>query len=885
MKKIFIIISLCLLCLSQNAEAGQSGKPFFRNWTSLEYGGHNRNFAIECDGKGRVFVANFEGLAIYDGNAWNLIHTPAISRVTSVCVADDGEVLFGGDNLLGRLDKDNLLSADYIIDDLNGSKEYGEITGISKKDGLIHFTTASGISYTVNGDGSISADSTLPAAENAGNENVWRNIEFNSRTIIADLGLSVLATSGYGIVVINDKDNSYYSLTSEDGLCSDSINALSYDGKGSLWGATDNGLFTVNLLPIYSHFSKSDGLVGQVTDILSVNGRLYVGTLQGLFYLDDNKKFKRVEEISMACWNLEEVPGKNAVLASTAEGLFQIGAGVSQISSRHTLCTVRESASSYLSGELNGIYRHRINGEDQKIEDIPNVVKFKKDSDGNIWAVSLDRESYCLKKGAAGFVRENSDFITLLFEYTDNEGRVWNSDNNGSGLTTTGLSETETMWLEPLGNYDIQALEIADGNMWVGGNFGLIQLDMEKMKIDTPYVPVLDIRSFVHEGKDVSVSFANDKIDPIGKTLYSYRLHDNAEWSKWEEDNSIKFNHLALGNYQFKVRSMDTYGQVVETEPVRFRVPTPFFLKWYAILFYIAVIGIGINLLVRLRMHRLKEEQKRLEKIVDERTQELKAAHSQLIKQEREVTVGKLTKGLIDRILNPLNYINNFSHLTTGLAEELKDNIEDGKEEFTEDIYEDSLDILDMMNTNLSKIEQHGMSTTRILKAMEELLKERTGTTAEADISALCQQNADVFKKYYEKDIAEYGIEFELKLPQTPVVRNTIADLLGQIIKYTLSNCLYAVKKKYSKQAYKPVIRLSLATEGNATLISVYDNGIGIEDSIKDKVFDPFFTTKPTGEAPGIGLYVCQQIIQDLKGNISFESVKDEFTEFTIKLN
>ena len=276
---------------------------------------------------------------------------------------------------------------------------------------------------------------------------------------------------------------------------------------------------------------------------------------------------------------------------------------------------------------------------------------------------------------------------------------------------------------------------------------------------------------------------------------------------------------------------------------------------------------------------------KRLEKIVDERTQELKAAHSQLIKQEREVTVGKLTKGLIDRILNPLNYINNFSHLTTGLAEELKDNIEDGKEEFTEDIYEDSLDILDMMNTNLSKIEQHGMSTTRILKAMEELLKERTGTTAEADISALCQQNADVFKKYYEKDIAEYGIEFELKLPQTPVVRNTIADLLGQIIKYTLSNCLYAVKKKYSKQAYKPVIRLSLATEGDATLISVYDNGIGIEDSIKDKVFDPFFTTKPTGEAPGIGLYVCQQIIQDLKGNISFESVKDEFAEFTIKLN
>lgn len=42
-----------------------------------------------------------------------------------------------------------------------------------------------------------------------------------------------------------------------------------------------------------------------------------------------------------------------------------------------------------------------------------------------------------------------------------------------------------------------------------------------------------------------------------------------------------------------------------------------------------------------------------------------------------------------------------------------------------EDIYADSLDILNMMGKNLGKIEEHGSNTTRILKAMEEILKDR----------------------------------------------------------------------------------------------------------------------------------------------------------------
>ena len=53
----------------------------------------------------------------------------------------------------------------------------------------------------------------------------------------------------------------------------------------------------------------------------------------------------------------------------------------------------------------------------------------------------------------------------------------------------------------------------------------------------------------------------------------------------------------------------------------------------------------------------------------------------------------------------------------------MRQNIEDEKDRLTPDIYEDSVDVMDMMNTNLEKIEQHGTSTTRTLKAMEEMLR------------------------------------------------------------------------------------------------------------------------------------------------------------------
>jgi signal transduction histidine kinase len=77
---------------------------------------------------------------------------------------------------------------------------------------------------------------------------------------------------------------------------------------------------------------------------------------------------------------------------------------------------------------------------------------------------------------------------------------------------------------------------------------------------------------------------------------------------------------------------------------------------------------------------------------------------------------------------------------------------------------------------------------------------------------------------------------------------------------------------------------LTLKTEGKMAHLTIRDTGTGISENIINKIFDPFFTTKTTAEASGVGLYLSKEIAQNHGGDITVQSVKGEYTEFTITL-
>ena len=888
MRKIFFTIILTFLSLTVSAVAGLengsfSGKPFYNNYSAMEYHGHNRNFDVECDSTGKVYLANFEGLIIWNGLEWNTVHTPGISRITALFKAPDGQIWFGGYNVIGTIGNDD--QPVYLASDTSSVANFGEVSDIFIEDGGLFFM-AGGLSYRID-DNRIEQHESVSGGDNTAG--VWREYNINQTLMIPELGMTALATAADGVIMLDSARDLLYTLDADDGLCSNSINALAYDGKGSLWGATDNGVFQICISTVFSHFGMTDGLTGQVTSILQSGGTLYVGTLQGLFVLGKDGRFEQVGQIGLACWDLA-LDGNGDVLAATAQGLFRCTEStVTQLTARHTLSICVGRGGSILTGEVDGIYYYDREGNGTLLVSTPNVCKFKMDADGSISAINYYRETFRMGPGAQYFEKIDNGDVSLLLDYSDPVGRHWSSDADGNGVVCEELTANQKEWCRPLKDYTVDVMYVNGDMAWFGGNFGLIRMNLRLMDVMQTFKPVIYLRDFRRDDFSVSYAASMDKTDPIGQPVFSYRLHDDGQWSRWSQENQMDFGHLSAGNYNLSVRCRDSFGNISETEPMAFRIKPPLYLRWYAFLLYAIIIsGISVAFL-RYRLYKAAQDKLRLEKLVDQRTSQLKEAQNRLISQEREATVGKLTKGLIDRILNPMNYINNFSLLTKGLVNDLVQNLEDDKEKMTPEIFDDSLDAVDMMKANLEKIEQHGIATTRILKAMEALLKDYTGNLEETDMEQLCRSCLNVVGNYCRDSVSEYGISMQINVLAPGVKAKVNPANMNRVFMSMLSNSVYAVSKKFQKAREndeRPAVTLTLDRNpaGHGCVVAIRDNGIGIEDSIMDKIFDPFFTTKPTNEAPGVGLYLSQQIVQYSGGTISVESKKDEYTLLTVTL-
>jgi signal transduction histidine kinase len=111
--------------------------------------------------------------------------------------------------------------------------------------------------------------------------------------------------------------------------------------------------------------------------------------------------------------------------------------------------------------------------------------------------------------------------------------------------------------------------------------------------------------------------------------------------------------------------------------------------------------------------------------------------------------------------------------------------------------------------------------------------------------------------------------EITAKVDRTQLVR---------IITNLVKNAIQAIPKS---QAEKIVI-VGIEREGSSVLITVADNGSGIDPENEAHIFEPKFTTKNSGM--GLGLGIIRNIIENYKGNITFETVPGKGTTFIVSL-
>jgi len=108
-------------------------------------------------------------------------------------------------------------------------------------------------------------------------------------------------------------------------------------------------------------------------------------------------------------------------------------------------------------------------------------------------------------------------------------------------------------------------------------------------------------------------------------------------------------------------------------------------------------------------------------------------------------------------------------------------------------------------------------------------------------------------------------------------------DGLKRVLLNLISNAIDACREKEYPPNENPRVELKVTERENSILFTIVDNGIGMDEEAKEKVFKRFFTTKGN-KGTGLGLCVSHKVIQEMGGEIKFESEKGVGTNFEISV-
>ncbi|MFA5087497.1 MAG: PAS domain S-box protein [Candidatus Omnitrophota bacterium] len=248
---------------------------------------------------------------------------------------------------------------------------------------------------------------------------------------------------------------------------------------------------------------------------------------------------------------------------------------------------------------------------------------------------------------------------------------------------------------------------------------------------------------------------------------------------------------------------------------------------------------------------RLKKDRDGLEKIVDEKTKALGRILKELEDAQRLSEIGTLAATVAHELRNPLGVIRTAAYnikKKSGKSSSARHimNIEKKVEESEQIIR----NLLNYAHIKIPRYEK--VSPVKILK----------------DCLRVCQHK---YTKHHVK----------IHIQDSSGERDFIdADPLH--VSQLFSNILDNAYQSFSSQKGRVDIRVQHDKLKNEFFISFHDNGTGIDKKDLRKIFDPFFTTKSKGT--GLGLTVCNQLVNLYGGKIDVVSIRDEGTTVSIIL-
>jgi PAS domain S-box-containing protein len=242
---------------------------------------------------------------------------------------------------------------------------------------------------------------------------------------------------------------------------------------------------------------------------------------------------------------------------------------------------------------------------------------------------------------------------------------------------------------------------------------------------------------------------------------------------------------------------------------------------------------------------------------------EIAGLRSRLVTSGRLAAVGQLAAGIAHEINNPITYVRAnlgaLRELLMGLPEKLPTPhaaaiaaaLREGEE-----LVDESLDGVDRVGAIVRDVKSfsHAGGGPRDVVELHALLD------AVLRVAAPQLRGSTVERRYGE----------------IPPVRGDSQEL-KQVFLNLVINAAQAVR------GGQP-IRIATRCEGDRVLVSVEDEGIGIDPELIGQIFDPFFTTKQIGEGTGLGLSIAYQIVRGHGGELTVQSQLGRGTAFCVEL-
>jgi two-component system, NtrC family, nitrogen regulation sensor histidine kinase NtrY len=180
---------------------------------------------------------------------------------------------------------------------------------------------------------------------------------------------------------------------------------------------------------------------------------------------------------------------------------------------------------------------------------------------------------------------------------------------------------------------------------------------------------------------------------------------------------------------------------------------------------------------------------------------------------------------------------------------------------------------LEDMYLSLQTISKRSAGLIRFVKEFRNLTHIAKPKLAEVSVKELLEELSILHKK----ELADHAIAISVQVEPSNLFILADKTMIEQVLINLLKNAIQA----FDEQPNKRIELNAYSNEKGRAVISVKDNGAGIDSEALEKIFIPFFSTKKTGS--GIGLSLSKQIMRQHEGNITVKSTLGEGTEFLLR--